>query len=179
MEKIRAMRARMDDLSPEERIHAFFELDEPSDQRFTSSFISKEVTLQSLEFPAKPYIAKATFTFRVPRYYCNASGNLHGGAQSFAYDMLTSMAMQATAGKPGGVPAIWLDGGVSRVLTVNYLLPAPEGTDLIVECEVTNAGKSLAMTRGILKRADTGAIISTCEHNKAAVKGGKPGWAKM
>ena len=74
-----------------------------------------------------------------------------------------------------GKKDFWINGGVSRVLTVNYLRPAPEGTELELETEVVAAGQSLAMLRGVLRRASDGAPISTCEHNKAAVAS-KPNW---
>jgi len=84
--------------------------------------------------------------------------------------MCTSIAMQAVA-----PPGSWVNGGVSRVLSVSYLRPAPQGEDLLLECEVTHVGKTLALLRGTLKRERDGAVVSTCEHNKAAVAA-KPGW---
>ena len=86
------------------------------------------------------------------------------------YDICTSLTLMAI-----GQPGFWINGGVSRVLTVNYLRPAPEGTELEMETEVTAAGKQLAMLRGVIRRADTGAPVSTCEHNKVAVPS-KPNW---
>jgi acyl-coenzyme A thioesterase 13 len=86
------------------------------------------------------------------------------------YDICTSITLQAIS-KPG----LFLNGGVSRVLSVSYLRPAPEGTELELEAEVVSAGKNLAMLRGVLRRASDGAAISTCEHNKVAVKA-KPQW---
>lgn len=80
------------------------------------------------------------------------------------------MAMQAI-----GKQDFWLNGGVSRTLNVSYLRPAPEGEDLLLECEVVHMGKTLALLRAVLKRESDGAVISTCEHNKAAVPT-KPGW---
>lgn len=117
-----------------------------------------------------PTQSRVTFSFKVERTYCNGSGNLHGGAQATMYDFCTSVALQAI-----GKPDFWLNGGVSRVLTVTYLRPAPAGEELLLECEVVHMGKSLAMLRALLKRKRDGAIISTCEHNKAAVAS-KPGW---
>lgn len=61
------------------------------------------------------------------------------------------------------------------MLTVNYLRPAPTGTELELETEIISAGKNLAMLRGIIRRASDGAAISTCEHNKVAVAE-KPQW---
>lgn len=41
----------------------------------------------------------------------------------------------------------------------------------MVECdvEIVHAGKALAFLRGSMKRQDDGKLISTCEHDKAAV----------
>ena len=64
---------------------------------------------------------------------------------------------------------------MSRVLTVTYLRPAPEGEELLLECDVVHMGKKLSMLKGTLKRERDGAIVSTCDHNKAAVPT-KPGW---
>lgn len=93
-----------------------------------------------------------------------------GGAQSTFYDLCTSLTLMGIGKKD-----FWINGGVSRCLNVTYLRPAPEGTELEMETEVVTAGKSLAMLRGVIRRASDGAPISTCEHNKAAVAS-KPNW---
>ena len=165
------MTGTLDKMSPEERINAILSLGESEalGKRLTSQFMEQQCKLKSFERLSET-TAKATYTFKVERFYCNGSGNLHGGAQSTFYDLCTSLTLQAI-----GNPGFWINGGVSRVLTVNYLRPAPEGTELEMETEIIAAGKSLAMLRGVLKRASDGAPISTCEHNKAAVAS-KPNW---
>lgn len=90
--------------------------------------------------------------------------------KSMMYDLCTTLTMMAI-----GTRDFWLNGGVSRTLNVTYLRPAAEGTLLELETEVVAAGKSLLMLRGVLKRAEDGVPISTCEHNKAAVAS-KPNW---
>lgn len=160
---------RFEGLAPAERIKAFLAVHEKEDDRFTQLFVKKQVKLKELKVHG-PTSATGTFTFAVAPFYCNGSGNLHGGAQSMMFDICSSLVLQSI-----GKRDFWLNAGVSRVLTVNYLRPAPEGTELEMECEVIAAGKSLAMLRGILRRADNGAAISTCEHNKAAVPS-KPNW---
>lgn len=160
---------RFEGLAPAERINAFLSVQEKDDNRFTQPFVKKQVKLKELKLHGVQS-ATGTFTFRVESYYCNGSGNLHGGAQSMMYDICSSLVLQSI-GKRG----FWINAGVSRVLTVNYLRPAPEGTELEMECEVVAAGKSLAMLRAVLRRADNGSAISTCEHNKAAVAS-KPNW---
>jgi len=84
--------------------------------------------------------------------------------------MCTSIAMQAIS-----KPDSWLNGGVTRTINVTCLRPAPEGEDILLECEIIQMGKSLALLHGIMKREKDGVLISTCEHNKAAVPS-KPGW---
>lgn len=166
------------DLPPEDRIRGILSLRSPDDGRFSSLFWEQHCQLRGLRMFA-PAHAIATFAFKVDRFYCNASGNLHGGAQAFMFDMCTSLAAQAIAKQAGsGIKSdldSWINGGVSRTLSVNYLRPAPEGEDVLMECEVVQMGKSLALLRGVLKRESDGAIISTCDHNKAAVES-KPGW---
>ena len=163
------MTAALEKLSPEERINTVLKFGEPGRKRLTAQFIEQQCKLKSFERLSEN-TAKATYTFTVENFYCNGSGNLHGGAQSVIYDICTSLTLQAIS-KRGA----WLNGGVSRVLTVTYLRPAPAGTELELETEVIAAGKSLAMLRGVLKRASDGAPISTCEHNKAYVPT-KPNW---
>ena len=160
---------RFEGLAPAERINAFLAVQEKSDDRFTQPFVKKQVKLKELNVHG-PASATGTFTFKVDGFYCNGSGNLHGGAQSMMYDICSSLVLQSI-GKRGG----WINAGVSRTLTVNYLRPAPEGTELEMECEVVAAGKTLSMLRAVLRRADNGAAISTCEHNKVAVAS-KPNW---
>ena len=159
-------------MTSEERIKTLLSFKELEGQRITSQFLDDPEAgcmLKSFQRLTET-TARATFAFKVTRFYCNGSGNLHGGAQSTIYDLTTSLTLMAI-GKPG----FWINGGVSRVLTVNYLRPAPEGTELELETEVTAIGKSLAMLRAVLKIAKDGKIVSTCEHNKAAVVS-KPNW---
>ncbi|KAF2765738.1 hypothetical protein EJ03DRAFT_247466, partial [Teratosphaeria nubilosa] len=113
------------------------------------------------------------FAFKADKFYCNGSGNLHGGAQAMMFDMCTSLAAQSIAAQPDtGISRSldsWINAGVSRTLTVHYLRPAAEGLDLLMECEVVQIGRTMALLRGVLKRADDGTLLSTCEHTKAAV----------
>ena len=70
-------------LSPEDRINAILAIGEPDDKRLTSRFIEGEDGCKLREVAViSPTTAKATYTFKVDRFYCNGSGNLHGGAQS-------------------------------------------------------------------------------------------------
>lgn len=165
------LRAHFESLSPEDRIRKLFTAIEPDNESFTSKFMLSQVSLRSVT-PTGPGLANVVFAFPVEKYYCNNSNTMHGGFQATAFDNLTSLAIMCNA-TPGST---WLDAGVSRVLTVNYLRPAMEGEVLLCECEVVQVGKRMAMTRGVLRREKDGKVVSTCEHNKSAVEGGKPGW---
>jgi acyl-coenzyme A thioesterase 13 len=160
--------AKFPGMSPEERIRATFANKAPNDQRLVSKFMEEQCQLREVKILSEKH-AIVTFAFKVDRFYCNGSGNLHGGSQSAFYDVCTSIALMGI-GKPG----FWINGGVSRTLNVTYLRPAPEGTDLLMECEVVHMARSLALLKGRLMREDNGAIISVCEHDKAFVPS-KPG----
>ncbi|KAK6431706.1 hypothetical protein LTR95_012127 [Oleoguttula sp. CCFEE 5521] len=162
------LRSSFTSLSPEDRIRSFLAPREGESNRFYSQFTTKDVTLRSITKTPEG-LTLVTYAFPVSEFHCNMSGNMHGGFQSTAFDMLTSLAIMANL-EPGNP---FMDGGVSRTLNVTYLRPAPLGEMLVMECEVTHVGKRMAMTRGFLKRERDGAVVSTCEHNKASVEGGK------
>lgn len=112
-------------LSPRDRIESLLAFGEPpGQQRLTSQFV-RECKLKSIDI-LSPKSAKAVFTFKVARFYCNATGNLHGGASSMIFDLCTSLPVMALGKKD-----FWLNAGVSRTLIVNYLRPAPEGMELV------------------------------------------------
>lgn len=110
-------------------------------------------------------------------HMCNRLGNLHGGCAATLFDLLTSasLAPVATEGK-------FAFAGVSRTLSCTYLRPVPEGSKMIVRCEVVAVGARLAAMRGEIRRAvrvrgaggdeeaagweETGPVMVTCEHGK-------------
>lgn len=98
----------------------------------------------------------ATFGMKVPLSLCNAGGNLHGGAVSLIFDMCTSMALSAIARE-----GFWDTGHVTRSLNCIYMRPATEGTELIIENEVTHVGKTMAQLKGVMRRKDNGKICMT------------------
>jgi acyl-coenzyme A thioesterase 13 len=164
--------------SPEDRIKILLSMKAPEDERFISRWWEQQCQLREFKTLA-PGQALATFAFKIDRFYCNGSGNLQGGAQAAMLDICTSLVVQALAKQPkiGLKPGLdhWINGGVSRTLTVHYLRPAPEGTDVLMECEIVQAGRSMALLKAVLKRESDGVILSTCEHEKAAVMT-KPGF---
>lgn len=52
---------------------------------------------------------------------------------------------------------------------MTFLRPAPEGTVVICEVELMSLGRTLAFTRGVMRREGDGAVISVGKHDKAAV----------
>nr|OQO18784.1 hypothetical protein B0A51_13756 [Rachicladosporium sp. CCFEE 5018] len=147
------LRSSFASLSPEDRIRSFLAPREGESNRFYSQFTTKDVTLRSIT-KSPEGLTLVTYAFPVSEFHCNMSGNMHGGFQSTAFDMLTSLAIMANL-EPGNP---FMDGGVSRTLSVTYLRPAPLGEMLVMECEVTHVGKRMAMTRGLLKRERDGAV---------------------
>jgi uncharacterized protein (TIGR00369 family) len=109
-------------------------------------------------------IGHTTYELTVPRSLCNAGGNLHGGAVALIFDMCTSMTVSVVARE-----GFWDTGHVSRTLNCTYLRPAPEGSELLVECETVHLGKSLAHLKGVIRRKSDGSVCYTCEHGKAKV----------
>lgn len=102
-----------------------------------------------------------TFTFRIQPSHTNRLGNLHGGCAATVFDVCTSLPLALVA-RPG----FWSYLGVSRTLSTTYLRPAAAGTEVRVECEVVQVGRRLCALRGVMRRADDGAVVATCEHTK-------------
>ena len=63
----------------------------------------------------------------------------------------------------------WDTGHVSRTLNCTYLRPAPEGSELLVECEVVHLGKTMAELKGVMRRKEDGKVCYVCEHGKVKV----------
>lgn len=64
---------------------------------------------------------------------------VHGGCIATLFDTTTTAALL-----PNSKPGFWSAAGVSRTLNVTYLRPVPVGTTVIIENEVTHAGKRLS-----------------------------------
>jgi acyl-coenzyme A thioesterase 13 len=114
--------------------------------------------------PTDPAIGYATFALTVPRSLCNPGNNLHGGAVALIFDMCTSMTVGVVARE-----GFWDTGHVSRTLNCTYLRPAPEGSELLVECEVVHLGKTMAELKGVMRRKEDGKVCYVCEHGKVKV----------
>lgn len=140
----------MDTLSPHLSLHSARVPSSPS-----SSAPPSSEAFTGPEFPT------ATFAFTVKQEHSNRLGNLHGGCTATLFDFCTSIALVLIM-RPGH----WQAFGVSRNLNCTYIRPIPIGTDVLIECEVVNAGKKMALLRGLIRRKSDGAVMATCEHGK-------------
>ena len=122
-------------------------------------------TAVSLETPTTP--ARATFVFNIPKTYGNNPNGttVHGGAIAMFFDNTTSLVMLAVRK--------WWDGesGVTRTLSVTYFRPAQKGESVVIETEVVGYSKRNATIRGVLRRERDGAVLATCQHDKARQEG--------
>lgn len=129
------------------------------------NWISSLTPHLTLAHPIPPkHRSSITFNFTIQSEHCNRMHSLHGGCISSLFDFTTTLALLLVS-RPG----FWESMGVSRCLNVTYLRPAPEGTELLIECEVTHVGKSLAALKGTMRRKSDGKITATCEHTKVNV----------
>ena len=122
-------------------------------------------TSASIETATTP--ARATFHLTIPEPYGNnpTGRTVHGGAIAMFFDNITSLLMFAVKK--------WWDGGsgVSRTLRVTYFRPALRGEAVVIEAEVVGYGKRNATIRGIMRRVKDGAVLATCQHDKARADG--------
>jgi acyl-coenzyme A thioesterase 13 len=130
------------------------------DRLFYESLKTRSATVQ-----APGVRASATFAFKIPPTYTNQPEGspmptTHGGAIAMFFDMTTSLAIV------GCNFTGWESMGASRDLNVTYLKPPVEGDDCIIEAEVLQIGKRLAITRGVMKREKDGVLLAICQHQK-------------
>lgn len=132
------------------------------DRAFCKSVTTRSAVVQD---KSRGIPAQATFAFNVPATYTNqpegsSSLTTHGGAIATFFDMTTSLAIIA-CNMEG-----WESLGVSRGLSVTYLRPPVEGQACLIEAEVIQIGRRLAVVRGVMKREADGVLLATCEHQK-------------
>jgi len=150
LDRLKFMLGWMTDLTPE---------------RFDSTLRNQLKVVSAEISPKDRNTGTAVFALTVDHTLCNAGGNLHGGAVALIFDMCTSMTIGVVSRE-----GFWDTGHVTRTLNCSYLRPAPQGTEVLVECEVIHLGKQLAQLRGIIKRKEDGAVCYTCEHGKVKVE---------
>lgn len=105
----------------------------------------------------------------------NWAGNMHGGAVSTLFDVLTSVALVPHASEDG-----WTNAGVTRTLNCTYIRPIPTAFEpdqeeyIAVVATVVSLSKRMAVLRGIMRRYNEdgtlGDILALCEHGKVKVE---------
>ncbi|KAL2208944.1 Thioesterase/thiol ester dehydrase-isomerase [Sarocladium strictum] len=106
-----------------------------------------------------------TFHFTVQEGHSNRHGTLHGGCGATLFDYLTTLPLNVIA-RPGGY---WQQLGVSRNLNVTYLRPVKVGDEVLIETEVLQVSKRLAILRGTMRRKGDGKVVMMCEHQKVNI----------
>lgn len=145
------------DLSVEDRIHAYHE-SVANDQEFDGF---DTAPIRSARYTGHDVATKTVFwEFDVSPFLCNKDRNMHGGAISTMFDNLTSTALY-TIGKPG----FWGSLGVSRSLIVHFLRGIPNGSKVILKCEVVAAGRKMALVKGTMENPE-GLVLATALHEK-------------
>ncbi|KAF7543557.1 hypothetical protein G7Z17_g10639 [Cylindrodendrum hubeiense] len=104
------------------------------------------------------------FSYVVQPDNCNRLDNLHGGCAATLFDFCTTLPL-ALVNRPG----FWQFMGVSRTLNVTYMRPVPVGEEVLIECEIVQAGKKLATLRGAMRRRSDNTLLAVCEHGKVNI----------
>ena len=60
----------------------------------------------------------------------------------------------------------WDGREVTRKLEITYYRPIPMEEELMIECNIVDAGRSVATITGIMRRASDGALLASCQHDK-------------
>ncbi|KAF8246688.1 hypothetical protein K440DRAFT_328133 [Wilcoxina mikolae CBS 423.85] len=124
---------------------------------------------------------RSVWSLTIPRYLCNLNSSLHGGGAAVLLDMCTMSALG-----PLAKDKFWVFlGGVTRSLSVplpppfppftnagrsiTYIRDCPEGTPVIIDSTVVQAGRIMALIRGEIKSPDGKVVYVACDHNKANV----------
>ena len=104
------------------------------------------------------------FSYTVQPDNCNRLQNLHGGCAATLFDWCTTLPV-ALVNKPG----FWQHLGVSRTLNVTYMRPVPVGTEVLIECSITQIGRKLASLHGSMRRRKDNLLLATAEHGKVNI----------
>jgi len=101
------------------------------------------------------------FRLQVHHGHSNGIGQMQGGCVSTLFDYVTSVSLGLV-----NEPGFWFFFGVTRTLTVTLLRPVPVGEVILIEGEIINAGRNLALLRGEMRREADGTLLAICEHDK-------------
>ncbi|KAK4506649.1 hypothetical protein PRZ48_000381 [Zasmidium cellare] len=152
--------------------HLETHIDAVPETNFDVGFM-RNMTVRSATVQSPTTTAKAVFHFKVPPNYSNQQKGkqpqtTHGGAFGLFFDLPTSLSVFACnfAG--------WESTGMTRRLDVTFLRPPVEGDDVLIESEIIQIGKRLAVIRGVMKREKDGVTLATCQHDK--YMGDNPHW---
>ncbi|ETN40896.1 uncharacterized protein HMPREF1541_05176 [Cyphellophora europaea CBS 101466] len=148
---------------PKARIAEYLKFYQRSDSAsHFESALMRDIQILSATGPPN---TTSVFELEMTPTYCSRMGNAHGGAVSLIFDMCTSMCIAPVARQ-----GFWEFGGVSRTLNVTYMRPVRQGITVLIECEVLQVGKRLAMIRGLMKDKADGRVLCSCEHDKASIE---------
>ncbi|KAH7249036.1 uncharacterized protein BKA55DRAFT_594856 [Fusarium redolens] len=147
--------------SPEERVKAWLQL------TLNESGHSKQGDWMNTLIPHLELVStnaegphpSCVFSYTVQPDNCNRLQNLHGGCAATLFDWCTTLPL-ALVNKPG----FWQHMGVSRTLNVTYMRPVPVGTEVLIECSITQVGKKLASLHGNMRRRSDNLLLATAEH---------------
>ncbi|KAF4503660.1 hypothetical protein FAGAP_106 [Fusarium agapanthi] len=132
--------------SPEERVKVWLQLSQNDNGHSKQGDWMNTLIphLQLVSTNAEGPHPSCVFSYTVQPDNCNRLQNLHGGCAATLFDWCTTLPL-ALVNKPG----FWQHMGVSRTLNVTYMRPVPVGTEVLIECSITQAGKKLASLHGI------------------------------
>ncbi|CAG7560204.1 unnamed protein product [Fusarium equiseti] len=152
--------------SPEEKVRAWLQLtrDESGHSKqgdWMNTLIPHlELVSSNVEGPHPSCV----FSYTVQPDNCNRLQNLHGGCAATLFDWCTTLPV-ALVNKPG----FWQHLGVSRTLNVTYMRPVPVGTEVLIECSITQIGRKLASLHGSMRRRKDNLLLATAEHGKVNI----------
>ncbi|KAF4457008.1 hypothetical protein F53441_1023 [Fusarium austroafricanum] len=152
--------------SPEERVKAWLQIsrDESGHSKQGDWMDTLIPHLQLVSTNAEWPHPSCVFSYTVQPDNCNRLKNLHGGCTATLFDWCTTLPL-ALVNKPG----FWQHLGVSRTLNVTYMRPVPVGTEVLIECSITQVGKKLASLHGTMRRRSDNLLLATADHGKVNI----------
>ncbi|KAF5694593.1 hypothetical protein FDENT_1027 [Fusarium denticulatum] len=157
--------------SPEERVKVWLQLSQNDNGHSKQGDWMNTLIphLQLVSTNAEGPHPSCVFSYTVQPDNCNRLQNLHGGCAATLFDWCTTLPL-ALVNKPG----FWQHMGVSRTLNVTYMRPVPVGTEVLIECSITQVGKKLASLHGSMRRRSDNLLLATAEHGKGTLMNDSP-----